>query len=70
MIVWWLDLQIPMQSVPFTTNVVSSKYRAGKVYSIQNYMIKFVSGLRQVGDFSGHSANKTGRHDTTEILLK
>ena len=22
-IVWWLDLQIPMQSVPITTNVVN-----------------------------------------------
>ena len=24
MIVWWLDLQLPMQSVPITTNVMSS----------------------------------------------
>jgi len=23
MIVWWLDLQLPMQSVPITTNVMS-----------------------------------------------
>ena len=23
-IIWWLDLQLPMQSVPITTNVVSS----------------------------------------------
>ena len=37
-----------MQSVPITTNVVSSN---DEVYSIQYYMIKFVSDLRQVGVF-------------------
>ena len=33
-----------IQSVPITTEVVSSNH--GKVYSIQHYVIKFVSGLR------------------------
>jgi hypothetical protein len=36
-------------------------------------VIKFVSDLRQVGGFPGpsvFSANKTDRHDITEILLK
>ena len=47
----------------------------GGVYSIQDYVIKFVSDLLQVGGFlrySGFSTNKTdhGRHDVTEILLK
>jgi hypothetical protein len=42
-IVWKLDLQLPMQSVPITTNVVSSNPILGKVYSIQHYLIKFVS---------------------------
>jgi len=50
-IVWWLDLQLPVQSVPITTNVVSSNPIHGKVYSIQHYVTKFVSDLRYVGDF-------------------
>ena len=40
-----------MQSVPITINVVSLNPTHGKVYSIQHYMIKFVSDLRQVGAF-------------------
>ena len=47
-IVWKLDLQLPMQSVPITTNVVSSNPAHGEVYLIQRYVIKFVSDLRQV----------------------
>ena len=39
MIVWWLDLQLPMQSVPNYTNVVSSNLVHGEVYSIQYYPI-------------------------------
>jgi hypothetical protein len=38
-----------MQSVPITTNVVSSNPVYGEVYSIQHYVIKIVSDLRQVG---------------------
>ena len=48
-IVWWLDLQLPVQSVPITTKVVSSNPVLGEVYSIQHYVIKIVSDLRQVG---------------------
>jgi len=40
-----------MQSVPITTNVVSSNPAHGEVYSIQHYVIKFVSDLRQIGVF-------------------
>ena len=46
------------------------------MYSIQQYMIKFVSDLRQVGGFLSEygtlvsSTNKTDRHDNAEILLK
>jgi len=43
MIVWWLDLQLSMQSVPFITVVVSWRPAYGEVYSIQHYVIKFVS---------------------------
>ena len=46
MIVCWLDLQLTMQSVPITTNVVSLNPAHGEVYSIQHYVIKFVSELR------------------------
>jgi hypothetical protein len=60
-----------MQSVPITTNVVSSNPVHGKVYSIQHYVIKFVSDLGQVtSGTSVSSTNNTDRHDTTEILLK
>jgi hypothetical protein len=45
------DLQLPMPSVPITTKVVSSNTVHGEMYSIQHYVIKFVSDLRQVGGF-------------------
>jgi hypothetical protein len=47
MIVWWLDLQ----SLPITTNVVSLNSAHGEVYSIQHYVIKFVSDLGQFVGF-------------------
>ena len=40
-----------MQTMLNTTNVVSSNPVQNEVYSIQQYVIKFVSDLRQVGDF-------------------
>ena len=46
-----LNLQLHMQSVPITTNVVSSNSVHGEVYSIQHYVMKFVSDLRQVDGF-------------------
>ena len=42
-IVWLLDLQLPMQSVSITANVASSNPAHGELYSIQHYVIKFVS---------------------------
>ena len=36
MFVWQLDIQLPVQSVPITTNVVSSNPIHGGVYSIQH----------------------------------
>ena len=38
-------------SVPITTNVVIANPAHGEVYSIQHYVIKFVSDLWQVGGF-------------------
>jgi hypothetical protein len=43
--------QLPMQSVPIITDIVSSNPPHGEVYSMQHYVIKFVSDLRQVGGF-------------------
>jgi hypothetical protein len=40
-----LDLQPHVQSVPVTTKVVSSNPVHDEVYSIQHYVIKFVSDL-------------------------
>ncbi len=45
--------------MPITTKVVSSNPVHGQVYSIQHYVIKFISDLRQAD-----------RQDITEILLK
>jgi hypothetical protein len=62
-----------VQSVPVTTTIVSSNPVHGKVYSVQHYVIKFVSDLRQVGGFQDtpfFSTNKTDRHNITELLLK
>ena len=63
-----------MQSVYITTTVVSSNPVHGEVYSIQHYVIKFVSDLQQVRRFSpgtpASATNKTYHHDITELLLK
>ena len=70
-VVWQLDLQLPVQSVPITTKVMSSNPVHGEVYSIQHYVIKFVSDLRQVGGFfqvpvtSGHVTDVTSGHVTS-----
>ena len=42
------------------------------MYSIQHYVIKVVSNLRQIGDFLGtpvSSTNKTDHRDIPEIVL-
>ena len=68
-----MDLQLHVQSVPVTTSIVSYNRVHGEVYSIQHYMIKFVSDLGQVGVFLGvprFPPKKTDRHNITEILLK
>jgi hypothetical protein len=50
-IVWYLDLQLPMQSVNITIEVLSLNPAHAEVYLIQHYVIKFVSELQQVGGF-------------------
>ena len=46
-----VNFQLLVQLVPITTNVVSSIPVHSKMYSIQHYVINFVSDLREVGDF-------------------
>ena len=48
-----------IQTVPIATNVVSLNPVYGKVYSMQNYVIKFASDNRQVGGFSEYSCSPT-----------
>ena len=48
---YWLDLKLHIQSVPITTNSMRSNPAHGEVYSIQHYVIKFVSNLSLVGGF-------------------
>ena len=58
-IVWYLDVQLPMQSVPITTDDVSSHLDQGEVYNIMWYSLSVT-----------FSTNKTDRHDIAKILLK
>jgi hypothetical protein len=45
-------MELPMQSVPITTKLVSMNPAHGEMYSIQHYVIKFVSDLWQIGGFN------------------
>ena len=56
-----------IQSVPISTEVVSSNPAHGEVHSIQHYIIKSVTCDRSVV-FS--TTNKTDCHYINEILLK
>ena len=47
----WLIVQLPVQSVPITSNVVSSILVHGDVYLIQHYVINFACDLWQVSAF-------------------
>jgi hypothetical protein len=38
-IMWLLDLQLPVQPVPITTNIDSSNSANGEVHSIQHHVI-------------------------------
>jgi hypothetical protein len=70
-IIWSLDLQLHVQSVPITTiNVVRSNLLNGEVYSIQHYVINLSVTCNRSVVFSGFPNNKTDCHDITEILLK
>jgi len=69
-----VDLQLPVQSVPITPNVVSSNpVLARYVYSIQHYVIRVCQWFATDQWFSTgtpvSSTNKTDCHDITETLL-
>jgi hypothetical protein len=78
MITWGLSwsygswiYKLSLQSVPISAKVVSVNPAHGKVYSIQHFVITFVSDLQQVcGIIRVSSTNKTDLHDITKILLK
>ena len=46
-----MDLELPVQSVPNTTKVVNLNLVYCDMYSVQHFVIKFVSDLWQIGDF-------------------
>ena len=52
-IVWYLDLQLTMRSVPITTNVVGSDPAHGEVYNIMWWSLSVTCDRSVV--FSGHS---------------
>jgi hypothetical protein len=60
--------------MPITTEGVSLNPVHHEVYSIQHYVIKFVSNLRQVGGFLlvlwFPPSHKTDCHDLAKILLR
>jgi len=56
-----------------TINIVNSNPAHGEVYSIQHYVLKFVSDLRQAGGFLWviqFTRQKNDCQDIAEILLK
>ena len=57
-----------------TTKAMRLNPSHGEIYSIQHYVVNFVSDLRQVSGFIRvlrfSITNKIDRHDITEILLK
>ena len=55
--------------------MLRDRIRLGKVYSIEHYVIKFVSDLRATGQWFSpstpvSSTNKTDRYDIAKLLLK
>jgi hypothetical protein len=65
--------QLPVRSVPIITKVVGSNTIHGEVYSIQHYVIKFVSDLRHIGSFlrgvKDHKPTQTIHDDAWEKRL-
>ena len=65
-IVWWLNLQLPVYSVPITTEVVSSNPVQAKctIYTICDRLCqRFATGRRFSPGTPVSSTNKTDLHD-------
>jgi hypothetical protein len=60
--------ELHMQSVPITTNVVSSNPVHGDVYTIQHYVTKFVSDLRQTGRWFSPGTLVTSTNKVTAMI--
>ena len=75
-IVWQLNLQLPVQSVPITTKVVSSNPGHASWRGVLDTKLcdKICQLIAADGWFSlgtlVSSINKTGHHDIAEILFK
>jgi hypothetical protein len=54
-IVWYLDLQLLMESVHITTEVMSSNPAHGEVYSIKHYVLNLSVTCDSSLVFSGYS---------------
>ena len=59
-IVWQLDLQLPMQSVPITTDVVSTNFDQGEVYNIMN---RYITNLRTPRSMKLETSLKWGKYE-------
>ena len=72
-VVWLLNLQLPMQSVPVTNEVEKSNLTQARC---TRYNIMWLGQWSATGRWFSSSTppvsttNKTDRHDITEILLK
>ena len=51
MVVGFTTIHVPVQSMPITTKVLRLNPTHGEVYLIQQYVIEFVSDLRQISGF-------------------
>ena len=58
MVVGFTTTNVPGQAVPVTIKVVSSNLVHGDMYSMQHYVINFVSDLQQISLFSGYSDSR------------
>ena len=67
----FFPLELHVQLVLITIDIVSSNPGRGEEYLIQHYVKTFVSDLRQVGCLLRFpQTNQTDRHDIAEILSK
>ena len=76
-IVWQLDLQLPVQSLPISITTKNCEFKPsswrGSLDTTLPYVIKFVSDLRQVCSFIRvlcFPPQKNDCNEITEILLK